>query len=40
MLDRTSAKKAPWVVVEGNDKKYARVKILKDFIKRSKNILK
>lgn len=40
MLDRTSVKKAPWVVVEGNDKKYARVKILKDFIKRAKNILK
>lgn len=40
MLDRTSVKKAPWVVVEGNDKKYARVKILKDFIKRAKKILK
>lgn len=39
MLSRTSQKKAPWVLVEGNDKKFARVKILKDFIRRAKAIL-
>ncbi len=29
MLARTSTPKAPWVVVEANDKKYARIKVLK-----------
>ncbi|MDC9728016.1 MAG: polyphosphate:AMP phosphotransferase [Methyloprofundus sp.] len=29
MISRTSTKTAPWVLVEGNDKYYARIKILK-----------
>lgn len=29
MIQKTSTKKAPWVIVEGNDKKYARIKVLK-----------
>ncbi len=32
MLIRTSTLKAPWVVVEGNDKYYARVKVLKKLV--------
>lgn len=32
MLDRTSTKYSPWVIVEGNDKNYARIKVLKTFI--------
>ena len=32
MLVRTSTLKAPWVVVEGNDKYYARVKVLKQLV--------
>jgi polyphosphate:AMP phosphotransferase len=31
MVTRTSTQKAPWILVEGNDKKYARIKILKTF---------
>ena len=40
MIDRTSPKTAPWVLVEGNDKKYARVKVLQEFIVRTKSKLK
>ena len=29
MLQRTSTRSAPWIVVEGNDKKYARLKVLR-----------
>ncbi|MCL2863551.1 MAG: phosphate--AMP phosphotransferase [Methanimicrococcus sp.] len=29
MIDKTSTEKAPWVIVEANDKYYARIKILK-----------
>jgi polyphosphate kinase 2 (PPK2 family) len=32
MLVRTSTLKAPWVVVEGNDKYYARVKVLRKLV--------
>ena len=32
MLLKTSTRKAPWVVVEGNDKLYARLKVLKRII--------
>ncbi len=32
MLIRTSTPKAPWVVVEGNDKYYARVKVLETVV--------
>ncbi len=32
MLDRTNVEYAPWILVEGNDKKYARIKVLEKFI--------
>ena len=32
MLMRTSTDYAPWVVVEGNSKYYARVKVLKTVV--------
>ena len=39
MIDRTNTERAPWVLVEGNDKYYARIKILKDFTKRAEKII-
>lgn len=33
MLVRTSTRAAPWVVVAGNDKYYARVKVMKEMVK-------
>ncbi|MEG2897725.1 MAG: phosphate--AMP phosphotransferase, partial [Eubacterium sp.] len=32
MLFKTSTDKAPWVIVEGDDKYYARIKVLKTVI--------
>ena len=32
MLMRTSTRKAPWTVVESNDKYYSRIKVLKTVI--------
>ena len=32
MLSRTSTRKAPWTVVESNDKYYSRMKVLKTVI--------
>ena len=32
MLIRTSTKSAPWIVVEGNDKYYARIKVLESVV--------
>ncbi len=32
MLIRTSTPNAPWVVVEGNDKYYARIKVLETVV--------
>ena len=32
MLLRTSTSYAPWIIVEGNDKYYARVKVLETVI--------
>ena len=32
MLVRTSTREAPWVVVEGNDKYFARVKVMKELV--------
>jgi AMP-polyphosphate phosphotransferase len=34
MIERTSTASAPWVLVEGNDKQYARVKVLRTMCKR------
>jgi len=40
MTERTSTDFAPWHVIEGNDKKYARIKVLKIIIKAIKGKLK
>lgn len=32
MLLRTSTEYAPWIVVEGNDKYYARIKVLETVV--------
>ena len=29
MIERTSTSRAPWTLVEGNDKRFARIKVLK-----------
>jgi polyphosphate:AMP phosphotransferase len=34
MVDRTSARLAPWTLVEANDKKYARIKVLRTIAER------
>lgn len=39
MLTRTSSSYVPWLVVEGNDKGYSRLKIIEDFIEKSKQYL-
>jgi polyphosphate kinase 2 (PPK2 family) len=28
MIERTSTRKAPWTLIEGNDKRFARVKVV------------
>ena len=33
MVDRTSTEIAPWTLVEAEDKRYARVKILKTIVR-------
>lgn len=33
MLDRTNVDYAPWIIVEGNNKKFARIKVMKEFLK-------
>lgn len=40
MLFRTSTKYAPWVVVESNNKKYARIKALKYVVEQMESFLK
>ncbi|MFM8859801.1 MAG: polyphosphate kinase, partial [Methylocystis sp.] len=34
MIDRTSFNHAPWTLIEANDKKYARIKVLKTIVER------
>jgi polyphosphate kinase 2 (PPK2 family) len=34
MIDRTSARCAPWTLVEANDKKFARLKVLRTIVER------
>ncbi|QGM96665.1 polyphosphate:AMP phosphotransferase [Methylocystis parvus] len=34
MIDRTSSRLAPWTMVEANDKKYARLKVLRTIVER------
>jgi polyphosphate:AMP phosphotransferase len=40
MVERTSTKARPWILVEGNDKKYARVKVLKTLCERLESSVK
>jgi polyphosphate:AMP phosphotransferase len=39
MFMRTSTPEAPWVLVEGNCKRFARVKVLKEVLKRAETLL-
>ncbi|HSC76038.1 MAG TPA: polyphosphate:AMP phosphotransferase [Pseudomonadales bacterium] len=39
MVDRTSTEHAPWTLVEAEDKRYARIKVLKTIVRRLENIL-
>ena len=39
MIDRTSTEIAPWTLVEANDKRYARLKVLKTVAKRLEDAL-
>ena len=34
MLLKTSTNNAPWTIVEGNDKLYARIKVLKTVVEK------
>ncbi len=40
MVERTSTEYAPWTLIEGNDKKYARIKALSTYIDRLEAALK
>lgn len=39
MVDRTSTELAPWTLVEAEDKRYARVKVLQTLVERLKGVL-
>ncbi len=39
MVARTSTQSAPWILVEGNDKRYARIKILKAYCEKLESLL-
>jgi polyphosphate kinase 2 (PPK2 family) len=39
MVTRTSTQAAPWILVEANDKKYARIKVLKTFCEKLEKAL-
>ncbi|HHX55006.1 MAG TPA: hypothetical protein GX705_01500, partial [Clostridiales bacterium] len=39
MLVRTNTEYAPWIIVEGNDKQHARLKVLEKFIEYGRKIL-
>lgn len=39
MIKKTDKKNAPWVIVEGNDKRYARLKVLENFVNYAEIIL-
>ena len=39
MVARTSTQAVPWILVEGNDKRYARIKILKAYCDRLESML-
>lgn len=39
MIEQTSTKEAPWTIVEGNQKHYARIKVLETFIEQAEAFL-
>lgn len=39
MIIRTGTQTAPWILVEGNDKKYARIKVLKNYCEKLESVL-
>jgi polyphosphate kinase 2 (PPK2 family) len=39
MVARTSTRQAPWTLVEGNDKHYARIRVLQTVCERLKGAL-
>ena len=39
MLDRTNVDFAPWIIVEGNNKNFARIKVIKEFLRLAKKHL-
>jgi len=39
MVTRTSTQQNPWIMVEANDKKYARIKVLKAYCEKLENML-
>ncbi|MBI4326330.1 MAG: hypothetical protein HY674_13865, partial [Chloroflexi bacterium] len=39
MVARTSTASAPWTIIAGNDKKFARIQILKTLCQRFENAL-
>lgn len=39
MITRTGTRTAPWILVEGNDKKYARIKVLKNYCEKLESVL-
>lgn len=40
MLDRTNVDYAPWIIVEGNQKKFARIKVIKSYLEHAEKRLK
>jgi polyphosphate kinase 2 (PPK2 family) len=40
MVERTSTEYAPWILLESNDKRYARIKALKYFCQQLEKALK
>lgn len=40
MVARTSTQSAPWILVEGNDKRYARIKVLKAYCDKLEELFK
>ena len=40
MVERTSTRLAPWTLVEGDDKLYARIKVIKTLVDRLEQAVK
>ena len=39
MVEHTSTNKAPWILVEGNDKRFARIKVIRTLCERMEALL-